>query len=85
MKFQIIWSESAANKLRKLDRAVARRIFKKVSELGDNPYHNVTKMVGAPHFRLRVGDYRVILNIQDDKLVVLFLRVGDRKNIYRNG
>ncbi|MCZ7360522.1 MAG: type II toxin-antitoxin system RelE/ParE family toxin [Candidatus Methanoperedens sp.] len=75
MRFQIIWSESASKAFRKLDRTVAKRIFKKVSQLGENPYHfDVTKIVGEPYFRLRVGDYRVVFDIQND---------GHRKNIYK--
>lgn len=83
MKFQIIWSESAAKELKKLDRTVARRIYKKVSQLCDNPYNfDVTKMVGDPYFRLRVGDYRVVFDIQNDALRILVLKVGPRKKIY---
>lgn len=64
MEFQIIWSESAAGELKKLDRTIAKCIFKKVSQLYKNPYHlDVTKIVGDPYFRLRVGDYRVIFDI----------------------
>ena len=84
MEFQIIWSESAASELKKLDRTVAKRIFGKVSQLCENPYHfDVTKMVGAPYFRLRVGDYRVIFDIQNDLLRILVLKVGHRKNVYK--
>ncbi len=84
MKFQIIWSESAAKELKKLDRTVANRIFKKVSKLSDNSYHfDVTKIVGDPYFRLRVGDYRVIFDIQNDRLRILVLKVGHRKNVYK--
>jgi len=84
MKFQIIWSESAADGLRKLDRTVAKRIYKKVSQLGENPYHfDVKKMVGEPYFRLRVGDYRIVFDIQNDMLRILVLKVGHRKNIYK--
>ncbi len=82
MDFQIIWSESASKELKKLDRAVAKRIFKKVSLLRENPYHNVTKLVGVPFFRLRVGDFRIILKIKKDVLQVLVLKVGHRKSIY---
>jgi len=83
MKFQIIWSDSAANELKKLDRSVSKRIFKKVSELCENPYHlDVIKMVGDPYFRLRVGHYRVIFDIQNDLLRILIIKVGHRKNIY---
>jgi len=84
MRFQIIWSESASKAFRKLDRTVAKRIFKKVSQLGENPYHfDVTKIVGEPYFRLRVGDYRVVFDIQNDTLRILILKVGHRKNIYK--
>jgi len=85
MKFQIIWSESAAKELKKLDKTVAKRIFKKISQLGENPYcSDVTKIVGDPYYRLRVGDYRVIFDIQDDMVRILILKVGHRKNVYKN-
>ena len=84
MIFQIIWSESAAKELKKLDKTVAKRIFKKVSELSENPYHfEVTKMVGDPYFRLRIGDYHVIFDIQNDVLRMLILNAGRRKNVYK--
>ncbi len=84
MKFQIIWSESAAKELKKLDRTVANRIYKKVSQLSENPYHSdVTKIVGDPYFRLRVGDYRIIFDIQNNMLRILVLKVGHRKNVYK--
>jgi mRNA interferase RelE/StbE len=84
MRFQIIWSDSAANELKKLDRSVSKRIFNKVSELCENPYHlDVIKMVGDPYFRLRVGHYRVIFDIQNDLLRILIIKAGHRKNIYR--
>ena len=83
MIFQIIWSESAAKELKKLDETIGKRIFKKVSDLSENPYHSdVTKMVGDPYFRLRVGDFRVIFDIQNDMLRILILKVGHRKKVY---
>ena len=83
MRFQIIWSESAADELRKMERTVSKRIFTKVSQLTENPFHNVTKLVGVPYFRLRVGDYRIIIDIQTNKLQVLIIKVGHRKSIYK--
>jgi len=82
MTFQIIWSDSAARQLRKLDRTVARRIFEKVGDLADDPHRFVRKLVNSPYYRLRVGDYRVILDIQEDVLRVLVLKVGPRESIY---
>jgi len=83
MGFEIIWSEAAVKELKRLDRVVAKKIFGKVGELSEDPYRNVKKLVGLPYFRLRVGDYRAILEIQKDVLRVLVLKVGHRKKIYK--
>lgn len=83
MHYQIIWSEPAVNQLRKLDRQLAKSIFRKVSELKEDPFRYVTKLVGSPNYRLRVGDYRVILKIQGSCLKILVLKIGHRLGIYR--
>jgi mRNA interferase RelE/StbE len=43
----------------------------------------VKKLVGDPGYRLRVGEYRVIIDIYKDKLVILVIKIGHRKNIYK--
>jgi len=68
--------------LKKLDRTVARRIFDKVGELRETPHRFVRKLANSPYYRLRVGDYRVILDIQETVLRILVLKVGHRKSIY---
>lgn len=82
MVFEIIWSDLAIRQLKKLDRTIARRVFDKVGELAENPHRFVQKLVNSPYFRLRVGDYRVILDIQEDVLRILVLKVGHRESIY---
>jgi len=82
MVFEIIWSDLAIRQLKKLDRPIARRIFDKVGELADNPHRLVQKLVNSPYHRLRVGDFRVILDIQGDVLRILVLKVGHRESIY---
>lgn len=83
MKFRIIWSQPAAREMKKLDRVVAKRIFEKVGGLEEEPYRHVTKLAGVPYYRMRVGDYRVILDIENDELRVLVLKIGHRKKIYK--
>ncbi len=68
--------------MKKLDRSVARRIFEKVGELREKPHRFVQKLVNSPCYRLRVGDYRVILDIQEAILRILVLNVGHRESIY---
>jgi mRNA interferase RelE/StbE len=82
MEFEIVWSDSAVRQLRKLERVVAKRIFEKVGELGIDPFRNVKRIVNSPYFRLRVGDFRVILDVQAAVLRVLVLRVGHRRSVY---
>ena len=83
MPFEIIWSDSAVKELKKLDRSVAKRIFNAVSRLREDPFRAVGKIVNSPYYKLRVGDYRVILDIQKGELRVLVLIVGHRRKIYK--
>ncbi len=84
MSFEIIWSETAVKELKRIDRSIAKRIFEAVTKLQENPYHNVTKLVNSPYYRLRVGDYRVILDIKKNQLRILVIKIGHRKKIYKS-
>ncbi|MEK6945454.1 MAG: type II toxin-antitoxin system RelE/ParE family toxin [Nanoarchaeota archaeon] len=81
MMYQIIWDEKAQEQLLKLDSTLSKRISKKVLELSENPFSkDVKKLKGIFGYRLRVGDYRVIFDVEKD--VILILKIGHRKNIY---
>ena len=82
MEYEIIWSISAARQMRSLDRSVAKRIHEKVDLLKQNPERFVEKLVRYPYYRLRVGDYRVILDIKHESVRILILKVGHRSKIY---
>ena len=82
MYFNIIWDEKASKELYKLEPIISRRIVKKVGELKENPYtKDIIKLKGEEGFRLRVGDYRIIIAIEKDTILVL--KIGHRKNIYK--
>jgi mRNA interferase RelE/StbE len=64
----------------------SRLIRKKLELLAVDPYaqhNNVTRLQNRPGYRLRVGDWRVIYELQDDRLVILILKIGSRGGIYR--
>jgi mRNA interferase RelE/StbE len=82
MEYLIVWSIRAAKQLKHFDRSIAKRIFEKVDLLSHNPERYVEKLVGAPYYRLRVGDYRVILDINNEYVRILILKVGHRSNVY---
>ena len=82
MDYKIIWSIQASKQLERLDRSVAKRIHEKVGQLYQNPERYVEKLVRYPYYRLRVGDYRMILDIQNETVRILILKVGHRSNVY---
>ncbi len=82
MDYRIIWSIQASKQMERLDRSVAKRIHEKVGQLYQNPERYVEKLVRYPYYRLRVGDYMVILDIQNEMIRILILKVGHRSNVY---
>ncbi len=82
MDYRIVWSIQASKQLERLDRSVAKRIHEKVGQLYQNPERYVEKLVRYPYYRLRVGDYRMILDIQNETVRILILKVGHRSNVY---
>ena len=82
--YAVEFSKSAQKELRKLPSQVSLRIARDIAKLAHDPRKGkVRPMVGVKSWRLRVGDYRVIYDISDRKLVVLVIRVGHRREIYR--
>lgn len=74
----------AAKEIRKLSGDVQQRIIDAVDTLLADPLAG-KPLSGFPHLRrIRVGDYRVIYTFKNDRLIVLVLRVGHRRDIYRN-
>ena len=69
-----------------MPRSTALMIREKFRQLAADPHapnNNVTRLQGREGYRLRVGDWRVIYEIEDDRLIVLVLDVGPRGGIYR--
>ena len=84
MKFEIVWPDYVLEQMAKLDRSIAKRIFKAVDRLENDPSRGVSRIVNSPYDKLRVGDYRVILDIQGRQLRILVVKVGHRKNVYKD-
>lgn len=87
MAWQIEFDKHAEKEFSRLDNVTQERImdFLDCLELSDNPRQQGKALKGKHKgsWRYRVGDYRLICNIQDDKLIVLVLDVGHRSKIYK--
>ena len=82
MTYEIIFSDKSLRQLEKLERKLQERIIAVLERIRVRPQAYVTKLVGDPGYKLRVGDYRIIMDIENNKLKILVLKVGHRKNIY---
>lgn len=83
MTFDIIWSKKAFRQLRKLDRPIAKQIFQAVSKLAGEPQRYLRRIVKSNFYRMRVGDYRVIVDIDGNMMHILVVKIGHRKKIYK--
>ena len=85
--YRLVFLDKALDELEKVDRARQKIIKAKLLILARNPaaLKNDIKRLGGPDealYRLRIGAYRVIFRKDDDRLVILIVRVGHRKDIY---
>lgn len=77
-------SIAARKELDRLDHSLQSRIVKKLKALESNPRpHGAIKMTGISSWRIRVGDYRIIYDIEDQQLIVIVIKIGHRREIYR--
>lgn len=86
MSYRIEVKKSAAKSLRKMPKADQKRIADKIDSLAENtPNPDTTKMKGNnPFHKIRVGDYRIIYEIHENVLSILIVKIGHRKDIYKN-
>jgi len=86
MKYIIKFRPAVEKNLRTLPQKDLIRIKRKIDALAENlPDRAITKMKGNNNFhKVRVGDYRVIFEIHDDTLVILVVKIGHRKDIYKH-
>ncbi len=84
-QYAVFFKPSADKALRRLPKEIQRRIIIAVNNLQDDPRPaGSMKMQGGDDlWRIRVGDYRVVYTIKDKHLVVLVLRIGHRRDVYR--
>ncbi len=83
-KYKIEIKKSAVKEISKLPTKELRRILRAIKSLGNNPRpFGAIKLSGEEKYRLRIGNYRILYQIYDDKLVVVVVKFGHRKNVYK--
>jgi mRNA interferase RelE/StbE len=83
MSYSLRFSQRAVKDLKKLPKEVAMNIISVLERIQIRPHEYALKLVGSKYFRLKVGDYRVILDIKDFELQILVITVRHRRNAYK--
>lgn len=80
--YSLIFSKKALEQLNKFDRELRQRIWDKLQLCKENPFRFLEHLEQIEGFKLRVGDYRIIVDVDNKSRVLNVLKMGHRKNIY---
>ncbi|MBU2623350.1 MAG: type II toxin-antitoxin system RelE/ParE family toxin [Proteobacteria bacterium] len=83
MKYRLVYTHRAFRDIQELEENVKKRIGKVLERYREEPLKFASRLIDSKlgMFRFRIGDYRVICDIEDNEIIIL--RVGHRKDIYR--
>jgi mRNA interferase RelE/StbE len=84
-RYKIVFRKSVAKDLRRIPNQDLRRILATVELLSEEPRPSgIEKLSGQEKYRIRQGNYRIIYEIKDDEVVVVVVKVGHRRDVYRD-
>jgi mRNA interferase RelE/StbE len=82
--YEIFFKKSVEKDFKAIPKNDLKKIIKRIGALAEDPRpQGCEKLTGQGRYRLRQGKYRIVYSIQDNKLTVLVVKVGHRKDIYR--
>lgn len=82
--YNLVFGKNALEQWSKLEQEIKERIWNKLQQCKENPFHFLEHLTEIEGFKLRVGDYRVIVDVDNFSKTIIVLKVGHRKNIYEN-
>ena len=80
--YKLIFSKLAIKQLSKLEKNIKERIWEKLQLCKENPFRFLEHLEQIKGFKLRVGDYRLIIDVDNNREIIEVLKLGHRKNIY---
>jgi len=83
MVYELEFTDTFRRQFSKLEKLIKQRIITALERIRIRPDYFVKRLVGSPYHRLRIGDYRIILDIKHNKLIILVMELGHRRNIYK--
>ena len=86
MRYKVEYTTKAKRDLKKLPLEIAQSIIRSINNIKDDPHSHIKKIKGIqknPLYTHRAGEYRAILYIENERLLILVIEAGHRKKIYR--
>ncbi len=86
MAYDVAFTRQAAKSLQKMPADIAKTIRLRIDQIAEDPfaYHpNVTGLQNREGYRLQLGDWRIIYDVQKDKVLILVVKIGLRGEVYR--
>ena len=80
--YRVIFSQNAEKQFKKLDKQLQIRIISSLTRISVNPSNHIERLVGFPYFKLRVGDYKIIIDLKISESIIFLIKIGHRKDIY---
>ena len=80
--YELVFDSKAIEFLEKAEKQLAERIWGKLQSVKENPKHFFERLEGRDDYKLRVGDYRVIADIDESSKKIRISLIGHRKNVY---
>jgi len=80
--YELVFDKRPLEDLNKLEKEIKERIWNKIQQCRENPFHFLEHLEEIQGFKLRVGDYRVIIDVDQANNFLKILKIGHRKNIY---
>ncbi len=80
--YELLISDRAEKQLEKLEKQIQERIISALERIRIRPESYVERLVGDTAYKLRVGDYRVIMDVSKEKLLILVIKIGHRSRVY---
>lgn len=82
--YEVIFDDEAIEFLNTIPKEIKERIFTKILSTKENPFHFFERLTGREEYKLRVGDYRIIADIDRGNNLIKIVVIGHRKNIYQD-
>lgn len=81
--WKLVFTKRARKDILCFEKVVAKRIVAKLEKALENPKHFFSEIVDSPYYKLRAGDYRVIVVLDAEEKLIEVRRIGHRRNIYK--